>query len=479
MSDVLDAIKRVKQPKSSVMQSIDRVKSNRNADSTKTFSKPVWDPNAPLDLLEGTSTYDKFMAGVGRGATGMLEGAINMVGAGDLVKDLTGFDATDEGIQESKELWSPLSKTTSGSVGQFVGEVAALAPLGFVGKGAQVGSGLLKSKGMLPTVSKVLSSRAAPVVTEGALAGAIAANPNEREFGAALGATTAGALNLTRAVLGRTFNRGLVKENPTAKKLTEMIKEQTGRDTFIPLRQARAPEGGTLSDTATAVMNLGGMLPAARDKLTQQSGNLAMDAYEMNLRQALNPVKGKIAAKVLRKTKGDVQMALDMGKRGPNTRQDSKVLQNILSDTTRPSMMGQYTPTQLYNTAQKTAVRRGQEASQGSFRETAKIMAEILEKPSSKSDVATRDVYHTLGNQMGVLPGVAPGLSSFIGSEGLQKFMMGNLGAQKLLQKALKTGAVQPVLEVFRAIQRTMAVQPVVQDELYVNQAADALRGRE
>lgn len=420
--------------------------------------------DARTGLSENTS--DNFFAGVGSGMMSVAQGVGNMFGIVD-----------DETVMNKKYMDAEggLSDDTAGSVGQFVGEVAALAPVGVVGKGAQLASQGLNKARMLPTVARILGGRAAPVVAEGAIAGATLANPNERGGGAAIGATTGAILKMATSGVGRIFNRGLVKTNPTAKRLSETIRESTGRTPFIPLRQAMDPQGGGLSDAVAGVHNIAGMLPSARARLQTQSNQLALDAYDMNIRKAFNPLKGPRISETLKESGGDIQKTIELAARNSSGRRAPySPYQQMFADMSERNFKGQYTPTQLYQASQKM-MPTDAELHRAPFRQIAMDMKDILEKPSHTSDVATRDVYHTLGNNLNALPSVMPGLGSFVGSRTFQNFLMGNTALQRGLQKALEQGSAKQFTAVIQHIERAIAAQPAIDDE--ANDFGNTLQG--
>lgn len=77
------------------------------------------DSGNAYDPTEGMSTYDKIMAGVGRGMHNVYQQVGNMA-----------VMIPDSDLEEYRKLDAPLLDTTAGSVGNLIGEIAATAPVG-------------------------------------------------------------------------------------------------------------------------------------------------------------------------------------------------------------------------------------------------------------------------------------------------------------------------------------------------------------
>lgn len=74
-------------------------------------------PEKPINPTDGMSTTQKVLAGVGKGMVDMGRGAGQLMGL-----------VSEEDIEKARELDAPLMNTTSGKVGNFVGQVAGAAP---------------------------------------------------------------------------------------------------------------------------------------------------------------------------------------------------------------------------------------------------------------------------------------------------------------------------------------------------------------
>jgi len=422
--------------------------------------------------VEDMGMMGRFGAGFKEGGIGMFQGAGNMIGLVD-----------DDTITQRKLDNRALSDTTAGSVGQFIGEAAALAPLALMGPTAgaaataigganKLRQGYKLANAVLPTAQNYLryfsTSRALPMVAEGGLAGAIAANPNERIGGAVGGAVAGGVLNRVNSMIGRVGNRGIAKVSQDAKDLLAESSKATGRDTFIPAGQAIDRNADSMSALAGSLTDFASLLPAAKGKFDAQGVKFANDMYETNLKQmfggvgGLPTVQSDAAIKVLRES-GDVKLAIEAGKNAKNI-PGYTLTQNIGNAAASGPSKGRYTGKQLRQAAEST-VPRGDDFGGTPFRETAQRMENVMDRSVGSSNFAAREQAKGLSNLLGSVVNLVPMLGAFLGSQGTQNFIMGNTALQKLLQKALKTGNAAKVTEVVRAIQRAMVAQPAIDDE--------------
>lgn len=413
--------------------------------------------NKPLDSAEG---YDNtmmlgpfdtglpisqdsanFYAGIPSGMKSMWQGLGNMVGMVD-----------DETVLNSKNVDHNLSETTAGSVGQFVGETAALAPLGVVAKGFQAAHKVAK----LPAAIKAVTGTLGAATVEGGLAGAIAANPNERTEGAILGATTGGILNKAMAGLSRMGKDGLVKLKPSAKKLTKLIKDKTGRDTFIPLGQAADSAADSSSAKGKAYADFVSMLPSARAKMAKQAKGFSDDMYETNLRQVFQKAKGNVGVDEFTKS-GDMQRALEAAKN--SGKGGFSPTQDILNTAAKGRPLGLYSPKDLVSAAEGSARKAGKDLGYSPMREVGNQMQDVMGDSIGDSNVAARDAYHSLSNAIGFMADAPPGLGAMLASKNVQNFLMGNTGLQLTLKKAMETGDGKAVRSIMSHIRRAMSVQ--------------------
>lgn len=419
------------------------------------------------------SDFENFLAGIGSGATNIARNVGNVIpGANALTKTLFGFDVSDEAIAEQKRIDQELSNTKAGMGGQFVGEMATLAPLGAVGGGVKLATGATK----LPTAMRVLAATG-----EGALAGSLVADPNERLEGAGWGSLTGGILSLGGAGVSRVAKDGYAKMKPEARRLLNSVEKFTGKKSSVPMTLAADVGKDAASSKASAFSSAASMLPSAKGKMERQAQELAMDVYEMNLSQAFSGKAKTEAVRVLRET-GDMTKALEAGKNAKSIKSFSPS-QQILYDASRKASGGRYTPTQLRKAAEE-AVGEG-DLTSAPFRQTAMDMEAVLPKGMEtavgQSNVAARDFYHNLGNLIGAIPDAIPGLGPLLGSQSIQNFLMGNTKAQRVVQKALETKNGKIIRRMMSDLRRAASVQPADEElptpQGYAQDAVEATTG--
>ena len=428
--------------------------------------------------VENMGTFGRFGNGLLEGGIGMFQGAGNMMGLVD-----------DDTIAQRKLDNRALSDTTAGSVGQFIGEAGALAPLAFMGPtvaavGTGVGaiskalSGYRLANAVLPTAQKVLSglsrSRVAMGAAEGGLAGAIAANPNERGAGAAGGATVGGGLSVLSNSLGRFGLRGLAKTTPESQELRRLAQSKLNRKPFIPAGQSMDRGAGALSATTASVMDVASLLPSAQAKMATQSSKFADDMYETNLMQMFGGMGGRAtkesdaAIKVFRESGGDVKMAIEAGKNAKNTPQYTNV-QNIGNEAASTPSRGRYSGSQLRKASERS-VAKGEDFGNLPLRKTATQMEKVMDASPGSSTFAARQLERDTKKSIGELAGAAAdfvslGLGRVLGSETFQNFLIGNTSLQVALKKAVDSKNSDAIKSIIMAARRTMAAQPVIDDE--------------
>jgi hypothetical protein len=136
------------------------------------------------DPTAGMSTFEKLAAGAGSG----------MANVGRQVGNILGM-VSDEDIEAAAQLDKPLTETTPGAIGRFVGETAALAPVGMGATGA--------AAKVLGRALPAAASRVLPMAAGGAAEGAVLGGPGERGTGAAMGGALGGGIGAGAAALGR------------------------------------------------------------------------------------------------------------------------------------------------------------------------------------------------------------------------------------------------------------------------------------
>ena len=177
-------------------------------------------PSAAEDMTGG----QKFLAGVGSGMTDIARKAVNLVTPGEA----QGF-GSKAAIEEQGKTDRDLLSTGAGMAGNIVGQVAATAP---VGMGA---GGLIRGAG--------LGARAGQAALQGASEGVLAASPDDRLAGAAMGAGLGGGLSGAAGLGGkllRRAGRGVVDVTDEAAELQKILRE-IDPEAIIPLSQAAKP----------------------------------------------------------------------------------------------------------------------------------------------------------------------------------------------------------------------------------------------
>ena len=147
---------------------------------------------APVDPYEKAmeESDNKFLIGMGAGAHRIGMNVGNMLGL-----------VSDEELAKEKEIYDKVNQNRDAAMGQFVGEMAATAPVG-MGIGGAVAKGLSAAK---PVAGRFLGTGAG-AVAEGATEGALLAEQGERGTGAALGGATAGLLSLPLTAASKLIN---------------------------------------------------------------------------------------------------------------------------------------------------------------------------------------------------------------------------------------------------------------------------------
>ena len=193
----------------------------------------AWNPDEEISY-EGENPLALTLAGIGKGGANVYKNVANMLGfdsAPSIVGehgglDLRMTDTSDEGLLAADKEYSGITDTTAGKVGEFGGEMLALAPLGAVGAGAKVAGAATK----LPTAMKILGS-----MGEGALGGAILADPDDRVTGGFMGAGIGGLMTGVGSAGSRLLKDGLAKMKEPATEAIEYVTKQTGKRPSLPL----------------------------------------------------------------------------------------------------------------------------------------------------------------------------------------------------------------------------------------------------
>lgn len=215
------------------------------------------------------SGVENFQAGIGRGLSNVGRNAVNMLPYGD---NIDGF--SDEDLAGKKELDSDLLDTGAGQAGNFVGELAATAPLGGIGTLGAKGAAAVGAKGL----AKAAGSTAGRVITEGAATGALLADPGERLGGAA----TAGAFSAGAGGVGKVLKKVMTKPWVSKTAAATDLEGMTGKS--IPLSQSAEP--GVVKQIYEGIV---ANMPGSSQKLRGQYDHALQDFREYIVEEASPP----------------------------------------------------------------------------------------------------------------------------------------------------------------------------------------------
>lgn len=202
-------------------------------------------PEKPYSPTDDMSGMGKFAAGVGSGATRVARRAANLaMSEKPQSSRFAGLDLqraepkpedwySDESVRDQSQRDAPLGNTGAGMAGQFVGEMAATAPLGAVGTSVRTAAGAARAA---PALARTLG-----VGAEGAAQGVVTSDVGAAGKGAGIGAGIAGAFGAGGKVLNRAL-QGIVRKSPEAE-MMETIAARHGEDVKLPLAQAASDEG--------------------------------------------------------------------------------------------------------------------------------------------------------------------------------------------------------------------------------------------
>lgn len=250
----------------------------------------------------GMSGMEKFRAGIGSGMAQVARGATNFL----LPDSLTPEFASDENIAEAKRLDTPLGQTGAGMAGQFVGNVAATAPVG-MGLNALRGVQGLGRAGQV--LRATLSNPAGFAAVEGAATGALTADPGDRLQGAAMGGVLGGAMSKLAQGGGRLV-RGLVKKSKEAEDLAQLA-AQHGEDIFVPLSQAASEEDIISRLAKTGYREALPNIPGIKGRLTRQADEAAEAFRKIAVDEALPPGMARPTGQGLEQTVKSLKAGFD------------------------------------------------------------------------------------------------------------------------------------------------------------------------
>lgn len=174
------------------------------------------------------SGLENFMAGVGAGAVGVKDRAVNLL----LPKALERGRYTDEGIRERKAMEADLMETGAGSAGKMAGEIAVTLPLGgaigAAGKGLSAASGVpsLARAGAALSAPTGYGARAAVGALEGAGQAALTSEPGQGLQETAFGGGLGGGFGVLGKAVGQTARKLRPEITPEARLLMKTREQE-------------------------------------------------------------------------------------------------------------------------------------------------------------------------------------------------------------------------------------------------------------
>lgn len=247
------------------------------------------------------------LAGTGQGMTTIARHAGNLAGG------VLGTSNAD--LKRDAKLDAPLLKTGAGQAGQFLGETAALAP---VGLGAEGALGKLGAMGIRAAASPVMSGMA-----QGAAQGFLSADPGNRVAGTLAGGLTGGVLPTVGAGIGK-LARGITRTPAAQTLLDEGVRLTPGQmnptGVFNRMEQSAEalPVVGDLAQNArenamrqyTRAMVERSMAPGATLSPNVHDFNDMVDEAAKSFDSAYDKGKGfPVGAKVVTSTAHDVPLS--------------------------------------------------------------------------------------------------------------------------------------------------------------------------
>lgn len=240
--------------------------------------------STPVDPTKGMSRMDKFGAGMASGALQLAKGAGNMMGL-----------VSDEDALAQKQQDEAIGNTGWGTAGQMVSQGIMTAPVGgawgtagkALGKGLALGSKALpRAVGALGKAGGYATSLPARAAVEGAVTGAITADPNERGAGSLEGAAWGAGMGVGGKVGGRVVS-GLAKPSAAADDIAT-IGRQNDKNLFLPLSQAVDDESADLVSKGVKYLYKDALpyIPGVSAQLRAQESKLSRDFREISLKEA-------------------------------------------------------------------------------------------------------------------------------------------------------------------------------------------------
>lgn len=176
---------------------------------------------------------------------------------------ILGRPPTEQEWADEKETNRALLGTTSGKVGNFIGQVGGTLPIGMGAGGALRGVAQGAGK-MLPMAAARLAKPLGQAMGQGAAVGSVQAGPDKRLEGAAIGAAGGAVLRGAGKLMGKGI-RGLVELTPAAKYLASK---------GVPTTIGQGAPGSALGQLEEAAQSVGGIGPAITSQ--RAAGPLAL-----------------------------------------------------------------------------------------------------------------------------------------------------------------------------------------------------------
>jgi len=295
---------------------------------------------------------------------------------------------------------------------------------------------------------KTLFPRAA---AEGAVFGAATAGPENRTTGALVGATGGAVGN----VAGRALSRALTKVAPTSKVAQRVAQAgaQTprgGETPFIPLSRA-APKTGKGAGTRFLYDSILKNFPSSSRRLAGQSDEVLDTTYRNMIRQAF----GKNADDVIKEfgKERNLRDAVIKGMQLEGTRKTvgGQRMQQVLAEAANKARHGRPSMNQIGD----ASARLYPDAVNQPLRKMADDVADVLGATTQDGGLALRKGFFKLVDIAGL--GLPSAIGRILTKPGVQKFLAGNVGAQKALAQALEQGNAQGVQQIMGRIVREAA----------------------
>ena len=297
---------------------------------------------------------------------------------------------------------------------------------------------------------------------EGGVVGATQSEAGNRGINATQAGGTNAVLNTALRALSRGGIRGIGNESKEAKKLLDETEFITGERPFLPMLQSIDPKSAGTGDTIAGIIgNVSAVLPKAQAQLRQQADKAYQQITKGILKTRFKGAdKGATVSRVLDET-GDVGKAIDASRKtlrkGIKTPYTSPE-QMAIAEAAKRAPQGKFTPDQLATQSRRVKDEVDKfsgryEVGGAPLEDTITSLRATVGQPIGITDLSTRTFFQDLGSIVGKMVGAVPvlsGLASTTATKGFQNFIMGNAGAQKILQELMKKGDDAGVIEALK-----------------------------